>query len=77
MCYCLSPNKNGKQILFFVSDYEETDPEDGTTTFIFELPNYKANKETPSNSQKPRVFPLPFLPPYIHLIPTIVKISPI
>lgn len=76
MCYCLSPNKTGKQILFFVSDYEETDPEDGMT-FVFELPNYKANKETLSNSLKPMVFPLPFLSPYIHLIPTIVKLSPI
>lgn len=76
MCSCLSPNKTGKQILLFVSDYEETYPEDGTT-FVFELLNSKANKETPSNSPKPMVFPLPFHPPYIHLIPTAVKTSPV
>lgn len=77
MCSCFSPNKTGKQILLFVSDYEETYPEDGTTTFVFELPNSKANKETPSNSLKPMVFSLPFHPPYIYLIPTAVKTSPV
>lgn len=45
MCYCLSPNKTGKQILFFVSDYEETDPEDGTT-FLFELPKRNSKQLT-------------------------------